>query len=89
MPRYEYQCNQCGGFAETRPIAEYADPQPCPNCGAMAARALTVPHLGAGTGIPVSLTDSWSPGGGGGRHFGGCSCCGGGSGFKAESVAAP
>ncbi len=87
MPRYEYHCNECGGFAETRPMAEFADPQPCPGCGAMAARALTVPQLGAGTSAPASVADSWAPSGGG-RHFGGCACCGGSSGFKAEPVAA-
>ncbi|MBN9561753.1 MAG: zinc ribbon domain-containing protein [Alphaproteobacteria bacterium] len=87
MPRYEYVCDQCGGFAENRPIAEYADPQPCPGCGALAARALTVPSLGAGTSEPASLSASWQPGGGA-RHFGGCSCCGGSSGFRSEAVSA-
>ncbi len=86
MPRYEYQCNQCGVFAENRPMAEWADPQRCPGCNAMAERALTVPQFGAGTSEPASLADSWRPAGR--QHFGGCSCCGGSSGFKAEPVAA-
>ena len=87
MPRYEYRCDRCGGFAENRPLAQYADPQPCPGCGLLAERALTVPQLGAGTSEPVSLGASM-PMGGGRRHFGGCSCCGGSSGFRADPVPA-
>ncbi len=87
MPRYEYRCQRCGGFAETRPIAEYAAPQACPGCGLMAERALTVPQLGAGTSEPASASAAWQPGGGA-RHFGGCGCCGGSSGFRADPVPA-
>lgn len=83
MPLYEYLCDRCGGFAETRPLAEFADPQPCPGCGALAPRALTVPSLGAGTSEPAAPSFASGP-----RHFGGCSCCGGRSGFRAESVGA-
>ncbi len=87
MPRYEYDCATCGGFAATRPMAEFADPQPCPGCGALAERALTVPSLGAGTSAPAD-TSSWAPSGGS-SHFGGCSCCSGRStGFRADAVAA-
>jgi putative FmdB family regulatory protein len=86
MPLYEYRCEHCGGFAETRPMAEFADPQPCPGCGALAARALTTPCLGAGTSEPAA--PSWGSPAGGARHFGGCACCGGGSGFRAEKVEA-
>lgn len=85
MPLYEYLCERCGGFAETRPLAEFAAPQPCPGCGAPAERALTLPSLGAGTSEPASAPALPS---GGARHFGGCSCCGGRSGFRAESVGA-
>ena len=84
MPLYEYLCDRCGGFAETRPLAEFADPQPCPGCGALAPRALTVPSLGAGTSEPSG--SGWQPSAP--KHFGGCSCCGGRSGFRAEGVGA-
>lgn len=87
MPLYDYTCARCGGFADSHPIAAYADPQPCPGCGALAERALTVPSLGAGTSAPAEAA-SWQPGGGA-RHFGGCGCCSGGrSGFRADAVSA-
>jgi len=47
MPVYDYQCDACGPFVETRPMAECEEPCPCPGCGAAAARAyLTAPRLG-------------------------------------------
>ena len=47
MPEYDYLCEQCGPFSAIRPMASYADPQPCPGCGSAAPRALlTVPALG-------------------------------------------
>lgn len=87
MPRYDYLCEECGPFAETHPLSEWAEAQPCPGCGAPANRTLTVPQLGAGTGEPAAAGAGWQPGGGA-RHFGGCSCCGGGSGFRADAVPA-
>jgi len=46
MPVYEYACARCGPFAALRPMAEYADPQPCPECGSEAPRVLlTAPTL--------------------------------------------
>ncbi|MCL2428021.1 MAG: zinc ribbon domain-containing protein [Alphaproteobacteria bacterium] len=84
MPLYEYLCERCGGFAETRPLAEFADPRPCPGCGEPAGRALTLPSLGAGTSEPATLSAGAASGAA--RHFGGCSCCGGRSGFRADSV---
>jgi putative FmdB family regulatory protein len=47
MPEYDYLCAACGPFTKTRPMARYADPQPCPGCGAVAPRALlSMPALG-------------------------------------------
>jgi putative FmdB family regulatory protein len=86
MPVYDYLCPQCGGFAETRPLAEYADPRPCPGCGTIAPRALTIPNLGAG--VRERASTSGSQPGGGTRHFSGCACCGGRSAFRAEPVSA-
>lgn len=46
MPVYEYQCAECGSFAALRPMAEFADPHPCPDCGGEAPRVLlTAPML--------------------------------------------
>jgi len=40
MPVYEYLCDACGDFTAMRPMSEYNDPQPCPDCGAAAPRVL-------------------------------------------------
>jgi putative FmdB family regulatory protein len=46
MPVYEYACQECGPFAALRPMAEYADPHACPDCGTDAPRVmLTAPML--------------------------------------------
>jgi putative FmdB family regulatory protein len=46
MPVYEYLCDDCGPFTAIRPMAEYADPNACPNCDAPAPRVLiTAPNL--------------------------------------------
>jgi putative FmdB family regulatory protein len=46
MPVYDYLCEACGPFTDMRPMAECDAPQPCPDCGAAAPRALlTAPHM--------------------------------------------
>ncbi len=46
MPVYEYLCDACGPFTEMRPMAECDRPCECPNCAAVAPRAiLTAPHF--------------------------------------------
>ena len=30
MPTYDYDCDRCGPFSESHPIAEFDLPQPCP-----------------------------------------------------------
>lgn len=48
MPVYEYECRICGGFTALRPMSEYREPQPCPDCAAPAPRVLrTAPAFGA------------------------------------------
>jgi putative FmdB family regulatory protein len=47
MPAYEYVCANCGSFEVSRPIAEAAAPQACPDCGQPAPRALASPHVRA------------------------------------------
>ena len=46
MPTYDYDCDRCGPFSESHPIAEFDLPQPCPACGDPAPRALTLPAIG-------------------------------------------
>ncbi len=46
MPRYEYECPQCGTFEAWRPMSEAAAPNPCPACGSSAPRGLGRPALG-------------------------------------------
>lgn len=40
MPVYEYQCPLHGEFELLRPMSEYQQEQPCPQCGAGAPRVL-------------------------------------------------
>jgi putative FmdB family regulatory protein len=72
MPFYDYTCPDCGGFTEFRPIAEFANPFPCPNCGKSAPRELTAPALGAGT---AKAADAGPAPNAFRRHAGGCACC--------------
>jgi putative FmdB family regulatory protein len=71
MPFYDYACAACGPFTESRPLADFAEPCPCPDCGRAAPRTLTAPALGAGT-AKVEPGASASPFT---RHPGGCGCC--------------
>ena len=79
MPTYDYGCEHCGPFTETRPMAEFALPQPCPNCGDLATRALTSPAIGGGAREASFLAP-------GPAHPGGCRCCAAPGRFCAESV---
>jgi putative FmdB family regulatory protein len=79
MPTYEYACETCGPFSEVRPMAEFAAPQPCPACGALASRMLTVPQLAGGA------TEA-APAGPMRAHAGGCACCAAPRRFAAEAV---
>ena len=45
MPMYEYQCHVHGVFEAVRPLQRAAEPEPCPGCGASAARILSAPRL--------------------------------------------
>ena len=79
MPTYDYGCERCGRFTEARPMAEFAVPQPCPNCGGLAPRALTSPAIGGG----AREASFAAPGG---AHPGGCRCCAAPGRFCAEAV---
>jgi len=70
MPIYEYLCDACGPFAAMRPMAEFAAPFACPECGAEAPRNLMAsPALGGNGGAAAAPTA------GGGSHAVACACC--------------
>ena len=45
MPTYDYDCDRCGPFSESHPMAEFDLPQSCPACGDPAPRALTAAQV--------------------------------------------
>jgi putative FmdB family regulatory protein len=77
MPTYEYECETCGPFSEAHPMAEFALPQRCPDCGDMAPRMLTLPAIGGGAQQESVPTRA---------HPGGCACCAAPGRFSAEAV---
>lgn len=96
MPVYEYLCDDCGDFTALRPMSEYQDPQPCPDCGVLAPRVmLTAPHFTSmsraslaahstneqSRHAPMSV-DAYKEKQDRARHGAGCSCC---SGMKSRS----
>jgi putative FmdB family regulatory protein len=78
MPNYDYECENCGPFTENRPMAEFDQPQPCPDCGDPAPRLLTCPALAGGA---VENTGMSAP-----SHPGGCACCAAPRSWSAEAV---
>lgn len=84
MPEYDYLCSECGAFSETRPMADYAEPQPCPGCGVAAPRALlTVPNFatmdaGRRNAHATNERSAHAPAlsGASSRHPRNCGCCG-------------
>lgn len=79
MPTYDYDCDRCGQFTESHPLAEFAQPQPCPTCGNPAERALTSPAIAGGAREASCF-------GAGAAHPGGCRCCAAPGRFCAEAV---
>ena len=45
MPVYSYDCTRCGEFEDWRSMSEASDPSACPDCGALAPRAISAPNL--------------------------------------------
>ncbi len=80
MPTYDYECETCGPFSEVRPMAEFAAPRPCPDCGDMAPRMLTVPAIGGGA-MEAEVSGPAPR-----AHAGGCACCAAPRRFSAEAV---
>lgn len=81
MPTYEYECQDCGPFAEFHPMSEFDRPQPCPDCSQPAPRLLTAPALGGGA--QASESGGFPSSGG---HAGGCACCAPRPRLSAEAV---
>jgi putative FmdB family regulatory protein len=51
MPLYDYECLDCGGFSEFRPVAAFEENAACPACGRASPRQLlSMPRFGAGSG---------------------------------------
>jgi putative FmdB family regulatory protein len=86
MPVYEYLCDSHGVFTAMRPMSEYLDPQPCPDCASSASRVmLSAPRVSGLSSrrkaayakneqsqhAPLSA-DAYKAG-----HSAGCSCCSG------------
>jgi putative FmdB family regulatory protein len=81
MPNYDYGCERCGPFSETHPMSEFAQPQPCPECGDPAPRVfLSAPALGGGARMETSAAAPQR------THPGGCACCAAPRRFAAEAV---
>jgi len=38
MPLYDYRCQDCGEFSVLRPLSQWRDPAPCPDCGGACER---------------------------------------------------
>jgi putative FmdB family regulatory protein len=83
MPVYDYACETCGVFTALRPMAEYALPLDCPDCGRAAPRALLqVPGIavmasGQRRAHAVNERSAHAPrlASAGGAHRPGCACC--------------
>ena len=79
MPKYEYDCPNCGSFSDFRPMAEYELPITCPSCGVDSPRALlNFPAMSTRTvaarhGDPARANRFSTTSG----HGSGCRCCGG------------
>jgi putative FmdB family regulatory protein len=75
MPTYEYACDRCGTFTAMRPLAEFREPQPCPQCTAPAPRVtLSGPALKGLFSGKGSASSAGAPLQGCSHRFG-CSCC--------------
>ena len=82
MPIYEYTCETCGPFAAMRPLAEFAAPYACPDCGTDSPRNLLAsPALGGGAPPQAAAAGTAKV------HPGACACCRPPSrGLRAEAV---
>jgi putative FmdB family regulatory protein len=82
MPLYEYICDACGRFAAMRPLAAFADPCDCPDCGAASPRNLLASPALGGNGAAAAMSAAPL----GKSHVGGCACCKPSRGLRADPV---
>jgi putative FmdB family regulatory protein len=82
MPVYDYACGTCGVFTALRPMADYALPLDCPDCGQSAPRALLqVPGIsvmasGQRRAHAANERSAHAPRlASAGAHGAGCGCC--------------
>ena len=81
MPVYEYQCAACGPFTAFRPMADYAEPNPCDLCGESSPRAFnTAPALAnmdstRRKSIAINERSAHAPRRSSGSHGPSCGCC--------------
>ncbi|MGV6875530.1 FmdB family zinc ribbon protein [Pseudochelatococcus sp. B33] len=81
MPYYEYECGRCGVFTALRPMARYAEPHDCPECGAEAPRVLyTAPAMATMASsrrmaYAVNERSRHEPRLASSGHGAGCACC--------------
>jgi putative FmdB family regulatory protein len=89
MPFYDYDCAQCGPFTAFRPMADYAAPVSCPDCGEAAPRILLRAPLLGGMDQPrlaahaTNERSAHEPRRSASGHAPGCGCCSGGKGAAA------
>ena len=50
MPRYTYECTNCGPFEAWGSISASEEPGECPSCGGMGDRALAAPFVASAAG---------------------------------------
>jgi putative FmdB family regulatory protein len=69
MPLYEYVCDDCGPFVAMRPLAEFAAPCACPDCGGASPRNLLASPALGGNPAPAGASPAAKP------HASACACC--------------
>ena len=83
MPVYDYLCETCGPFTDMAPMAAFATPLACPDCGASAPRAILAAPMfngmngSARTAHATNEKNAHAPDTTArtGRHPPGCGCC--------------
>lgn len=55
MPTYDFLCEDCGPFEESRPFEETADSAICPACGGGARRVYSMPNTKI---MPAALSNA-------------------------------
>ncbi|AKQ60870.1 zinc ribbon domain-containing protein [Bordetella hinzii] len=83
MPLYDYRCASCGDFSVLRPLAQWRDPAPCPECGRQCERfvsgAPALPALSSAIHRARAANEraAHEPRSSRAGHGMDCGCCGG------------